>query len=131
MEMTINFPGGSRVDAHFFFFLVKTDNPPEGDGVAPSPFALFLSALGTCAGVYVQSFCEQRGLPVDDIRIHLRNFADPEKSGMTGKIALEIQVPPSFPEKYYPALVRSAQQCAVKKHLEDPPEFEIMTEVMR
>jgi ribosomal protein S12 methylthiotransferase accessory factor len=46
---------------------------------------------------------------------------------MVGKITLEIQVPPSFPEKYYSALVRSASQCAVKKHLENPPEFEVVT----
>jgi ribosomal protein S12 methylthiotransferase accessory factor len=46
---------------------------------------------------------------------------------MVGKIELEIQVPPSFPEKYRPALIRSAELCAVKKHFESPPQFEITT----
>ena len=40
---------------------------------------------------------------------------------------LDIQVPPTFPERYYDALVRSASQCAVKKHLEHPPVFEVRT----
>jgi ribosomal protein S12 methylthiotransferase accessory factor len=43
---------------------------------------------------------------------------------------LEIQVPEGFPEKYRPALVRSAEQCAVKKHLEHPPKFDVHTEVV-
>ena len=48
---------------------------------------------------------------------------------MVDKIDLEIQVPPSFPEKYYQALIRSADQCAVKKHLENPPKFDVYTKV--
>ena len=48
---------------------------------------------------------------------------------MIGKIALEIQVPPDFPEKYKEAVIRSAEQCAVKKHLENPPKFSVTTSV--
>ena len=49
---------------------------------------------------------------------------------MIGKIELEIQVPPTFPEKYLPSLVRSAELCAVKKHIENPPEFDVHTHVV-
>lgn len=128
MEMIIDFPGGARVDAHFGSFTVKTDQPPigGGSGSAPTPFALFLSSLGTCAGIYVLGFCQQRGLPTEGIRIIQRVHNDPA-SGMVGKIELEIQVPTSFPEKYLPSLVRSAELCAVKKHMEKPPKFEIYT----
>jgi putative redox protein len=129
MEMIINFPGGSRVDASFGPYTVETDQPPAGGGTAsaPTPFAVFLSSLGTCAGIYVLGFCKQRGLPTDGIRIVQRALPDPVKRGMVGKIQLEIQVPPEFPEKYYSALVRSAEQCAVKQHFENPPQFEIFT----
>jgi ribosomal protein S12 methylthiotransferase accessory factor len=48
---------------------------------------------------------------------------------MVEKIDLEIQVPPSFPEKYRDSLIHSAELCAVKKHLEKPPKFEITTQV--
>jgi ribosomal protein S12 methylthiotransferase accessory factor len=48
-------------------------------------------------------------------------------NGMVGKIDLEIQVPPEFPEKYETALVRSAELCAVKKHFENPPQFDVFT----
>ncbi len=131
MEMVIDFPGGAKVDAHFGPYTVNTDQPRMGggDGSAPTPFAVFLASVGTCAGIYVLGFCQQRGLPVDGIRIVQRMQNDPF-SGMVRKIDLEIQVPPTFPEKYRPSLVRSAELCAVKKHFETPPVFEVTTQVV-
>jgi ribosomal protein S12 methylthiotransferase accessory factor len=127
MEMVIDFAGGSRVDAHFGDFTVATDQPPVAS--APTPFALFLASIGTCAGIYVLGFCRQRNLPAEDIRIVERVHSDPY-NGMVEKIDLDIQVPPSFPEKYRDSLIRSAELCAVKKHLENPPRFEITTQVV-
>ena len=128
MEMVIDFPGGARVDAHFGPYTVETDQMPMGggEGSAPEPFAIFLSSIGTCAGIYVLGFCKQRGLSVEGIRIVQRAHTDPV-TRMIGKIDLEIQVPPEFPEKDHDSLVRSAELCAVKKHLERPPEFEVFT----
>lgn len=131
MELIIDFPGGARVDAHFDPYTVKTDQPPAGggEGSAPTPFAVFLASIGTCAGIYVLGFCRQRGLSTDGVRIVQRIHRSP-MSGMVENIDLEIQVPPSFPQKYYEALVRSADQCAVKKHLENPPKFNVYTQVI-
>ena len=131
MEMVIDFPGGARVDAHFGPYTVATDQPPMGggEGSAPTPFAVFLSSLGTCAGIYVLGFCQQRGISTDGVRIVQRMQSNPF-TRMVEKIELEIQVPPEFPEKYYSALVRSAEQCAVKKHFENPPSFEITTKAV-
>ena len=126
MEMLIDFPGGSRVDAHFGDFTIPTDQPPATS--APTPFAVFLSSIGTCAGIYVLGFCRQRGLPTEGLRILQRVHANP-LNGMVEKIDLEILVPPTFPEKYRDSLIRSAELCAVKKHLETPPQFEISTHV--
>jgi putative redox protein len=130
MEMVIDFPGGARVDAHFGPYTVATDQPPMGGGTgsAPTPFAVFLASIGTCAGIYVLGFCRQRGLPVDGIRIIQRVHNNP-LNGMVQKVDLEIQVPPDFPEKYHSSLVRSAELCAVKKHLETPPQFNVYTQV--
>ncbi len=126
MEMIIDFPGGSRVDAHFGSFTVATDQPPAAS--APSPFEIFLSSIGTCAGIYVLGFCRQRNLPTEGIRIVERIHHSPV-SGMVETIGLEIQVPQGFPEKYRDALIRAAELCAVKKHLEKPPRFDITTRV--
>jgi len=128
--MTITLPGGARVDAHTGHYTIRTDQPPQagGEGSAPAPFTLFLASIGTCAGIYVLGFCKQRGLPTEGIEIRQRVEPDPQ-TGMIGKVYLDIQVPPDFPEKYREALVRAASQCAVKKHLERPPRFEVRTVV--
>jgi ribosomal protein S12 methylthiotransferase accessory factor len=77
----------------------------------------------------VLGFCQQRGLPTDGIRLVQRIEVD-TRTGLAGQIGIDIQVPPSFPEKYHEALVRAASQCAVKKHLEHPPTFDVRTVVV-
>jgi putative redox protein len=125
MEIVIDFPEGKRVDAHLGSMTVKTDQ----NGVDPTPFTLFLVSIGTCAGIYVLGFCQQRNLPTRGVQLLQRVHRNPV-SKMIEKIDLEIQVPPEFPERYYSALVNSANLCAVKKHLENPPEFNVYTQVV-
>jgi putative redox protein len=127
MEMIIDFPGDSRVDAHFGNFTVATDQPPVAS--APSPFEIFLASIGTCAGIYVLGFCRQRNLPMEGIRIIERINHNPA-THMVDSIDLEIQVPTGFPENYRDSLIRSAELCAVKKHLEKPPVFNVTTRVV-
>ncbi len=122
MEMTIDFPGGARVDAHFRNFVVPTDQPPSGGGQssAPTPFDTFLSTIGTCAGIYVLGFCKQRGIPTDGIQLVQRMEVDPQTRMVSG-VTVTIELPAGFPVKYTDAVVRAAEQCAVKKHFEHPP----------
>lgn len=131
MEMLIDFPGGARVDAHFSNFTLPTDQPVRGGGKGeyPTPFETFLASLGTCAGIYVLGFCQQRGLPTAGITILERVSSNPA-NGMVDRVELDIRVPASFPEKYHDALVRSADQCKVKKQMENPPVFNVHTTVV-
>ncbi|MCK5634230.1 MAG: OsmC family protein [Anaerolineales bacterium] len=129
MEMEITFPGGARVDAHFGSFTISTDQSLQGggEGSAPTPFATFLASLGTCAGIYILSFLKQRNLPTDGVRIIQRTHSNPA-TGMIAQVDLEVQVPENFPEKYKGALIRAAELCAVKKHFENPPGFNVYTQ---
>ncbi len=124
MDMEITFPGGLGVDAHLGPLTVHTDQ----DGSAPAPFGLFLASIGTCAGIYVLSFCKHRGLSTEGVRVVQRVHANPV-THMVTSVDLDIVVPPDFPERYHAALVRAADQCAVKKHLEQPPTFNVQTRV--
>ena len=128
-EMVVSFPGGKRVDASYGEFTVATDQSVEGggNGSAPEPFGLFLASLATCAGIYVLGFCQKRGIPTDGVRLVQRLERNEEKKIET--VAITIEVPPGFPEKYHPALERVAAKCAVKKMMESPPEFTIATVV--
>ena len=130
MDMKITFPGGKKVNAEYNGFTHKTDQPltAGGENTAPSPFELFLAALGSCAGFYVLSFCQQRGIDMAGIELCQSMEWDP-KSHLLGRIGIEIILPASFPEKYRAAVVQAAQLCTVKKHLENPPQFNLFTTI--
>lgn len=126
--MEIVFPGNKRVDAIFNGTVVRTDQPVQagGDGTAPAPFDLFLASIGTCAGIYVLGFCQARGIPTDGIKLIQRMNYNYQKR-LFDKIEVEIQLPPDFPEKYKAAVIHAADNCAVKKHLLNPPEIVVKT----
>jgi putative redox protein len=131
MDIEIFFAGNKKVHANLNQFLVKTDQSVRsgGDGQDPSPFELFLASLGTCAGAFVKLFCDQRNLPSDKIKISEHIEVDPVKHTVS-KIGLEILLPADFPEKYKNAVINAADLCAVKRLIQNPPEFDVYTNVI-
>ena len=128
--MTVHFPGNKRVNAVYNGFEIATDQEIDsgGDGTAPEPFDLFLASLATCAGIYVLGFCQRRNIPHEGVSLK-QSWERDEKTRRLTTIRIAIEVPPDFPEKYHAALVRAASQCAVKKTMEAPPEFQVETVV--
>lgn len=128
-EIVVTLAGNKRIDARIGGHVVHTDQPVAGGGEdsAPTPFALFLASMGTCAGIFVAGFCQKRGLPTDGIRVveRVRYGED----GVLAAVELDIEVPPEFPEKYREALVRVADGCSVKKAIQARPEFQVRTVV--
>lgn len=133
MEMKITFPGGKKVNAEINSRTVPTDQPLEGggDGSAPTPFEYFLASLGTCAGIYVLSFCQQRQIATEGLMLHQRMefIATEDGKRKLARVAIEIDLPPGFPEKYRNAIIKAAELCTVKKVIMDPPEFVITARV--
>jgi len=124
--MEITFDGGKVITAHIHGHTVKTDQPVNsgGENSAPSPFELYLASIGTCAGIYVKSFCDNRKIPADKIKIIQTSQYDKE-TGLPTDIKLDIHLPPDFPEKYKASLIHVAELCKVKKSIANPPKFEI------
>ena len=129
MKINITFPGGKKVNAEINGIIIPTDQPLEdgGEGSAPSPFGYFLASLGTCAGIYVLSFCQQRGIDTEGMSLTQQvEFAiDATGKKRLSKLSIDILLPPGFPEKYRNAIVKTAELCTVKKVIMDPPEFVI------
>jgi len=127
MEMRIHFPGNKKVNADFEGFSVSTDQPKVsgGDGSAPAPFDLFLASIGTCAGIFVLGFCQKRGIATEGIELTQKMEWNEEKH-LVSKISLEIKVPDGFPEKYHDSLIKAASLCTVKRHLHEPPQFDVV-----
>ncbi|MDX9810963.1 MAG: OsmC family protein [Bacteroidales bacterium] len=124
--MEITFDGGKIISAHVDGHVIMTDQPVDngGEGSAPAPFDLYLAAIGTCAGIYVKSFCDNRNIPADRIKIIQTTEYD-EETGLPSDISLEIRLPADFPPKYRESLINVAGLCKVKKSIVNPPEFRI------
>jgi putative redox protein len=126
MSIDIYFDGNKKVNAVIDGFTVKTDQPAQsgGDNTAPQPFSLFLASLGTCAGIYVKGFCDQRGIDTAAVRISMDYIYDPVQK-MIAKFIMLIHVPADFPEQYEAAVIKTASLCAVKRHLNPAIENDI------
>ncbi len=138
--MEISFPGGAAggaaVDAHFKGHTVRTDQPEKAGGLdaGPSPFDLFLASLATCTGYYAARFCELKGIDPSQLSLSLETTRDTvapkgrqrKERRRLGRVRIELKLPPGFPDKYRKAIVRAADQCAVKRHILEPPELEVV-----
>jgi len=131
MDIIVKFAGGLKVNAYFKNFTVFTDQAKEvgGEETFPDPFSYFLSSLATCAGVFVVRFCQSRNISAEGIQLRMSNDWN-QKQHKMDNVYLEIEVPPTFPEKYYSALVRTVNECTVKRALLDPPNFQVTTKVV-
>lgn len=124
-DMKITFPGNKKVSAQWHGFEIATDQPaPSGEGSAPTPFDLFLASLGTCAGIFALGFVQSRGLSSEGLGIAVSFEVNPE-THLLAKAVMKITPPKDFPAKYLPALIKSAEQCLVKRTMDNPPAFEI------
>jgi len=125
-EIIHTLPGPGKVDADFGAFTIHSDHPPTDDreGRPPEPFALFLASIGTCAASFVMAYCQEEGLPYQDIRLIQHQEFSGEGETIP-EFSIQIQVPSDFPENHLAALIEAAGECTVKRVMEACPAFRI------
>ena len=128
-RLEVLFSGGKRVDIQVGGFTIATDQPVKvgGDASAPQPFSLFLASMAGCAGIYALNFCQSREISAQGMTLSMlweRESTQP----IQAKVRFQLKLPDGFPDKYRDSIVRAMDLCAVKKHIENPPEF--ITEVL-
>ena len=128
--MKVTFDGGKVITAHLNGHTIRTDQPVKAGGgnSAPAPFELFLASIGTCAGIYIKSFCDQREIPAENIKI-IQSVEFDKETRLPSHIKLDIQLPADFPEKYRSAVINAAELCLVKKTINHPPQFEVYSSI--
>ena len=131
MKMEMVFSGGLSVAARFKGHEVLTDQPVRvgGDDKGPAPFDLFLASIGTCMAFYALQFCRMRQIDTEGLEVSLETRRNRD-TGMVERIDVDLGLPPDFPDKYVSAVVRSMNQCAVKRHMQDPPEFQVAPRIV-
>ncbi len=126
MDIMVKLGEGTKVSAHFGDFVLHSDQAVTagGTGSAPEPFGYFLTGLATCAGYFVQRFCQARDIPTDQIQIRMRNDWNAQKHA-PDNFYFEIQVGEDFPDKYLDAVIRAVNECTVKKTILNQPNFAV------
>jgi len=126
--INVTFPEGVQVQANVGGFDIITDQPLENGGTnaGPNPYYLFLSSIACCAGFYALSFCQQRNIDTTGLALNL-DIERNEETRRLEQVSIVLQLPDGFPQKYRTAILRAAEQCSVKKALQDPPEFILTT----
>ena len=124
----VTFPGNKKVDVAFKNFEIKTDQSikNEGDETAPEPFAVFLSSLAACAGIYAKSFCDTRKLSTSGMHLFL-DVVFKKGQKYLDQINITLHVNQAFPEKYIKPIIKTMNGCAVKNQLH--PEIKTNTAV--
>ena len=124
--LEITFGENKRVNAHINGHVIPTDQPLDngGDNSAPSPFDLFLASIGTCAGIYVKSFCDKREIPTTGISLFQEAIYN-ESTGLPDQINIEVRLPEDFPARYHDPVINAASLCKVKRTFIKAPEFGI------
>lgn len=140
MHLTVSFPGGAAVDVAAegqipgsvrtipALHSVHTDQPaPIGAGSGMSPFDLFFASIGACAGFYALRFCQERGISTEGLGLAVEPVRDDSRKRI-GTVRILLTLPDAFPEKYRKAILRAIDQCSVKRHILEPPAFEVSIE---
>lgn len=130
MKIDVTFPGGLEVDAHIAGHTIHTDQREKngGGGTGPPPFDLFLASIATCMGFYALRFCQQRQIDTRGLELSMETVRNPE-TRMIESVQVHLELPPEFPPKYIRAVERAMDQCTVKRHMVQPPRFEVQSEV--
>ena len=89
-----------------------------------SPFDLFLASAGTCMGFYALRFCQERDISTEGLGLTLEPERDPASNRVV-TVRIGLQLPDEFPNKYRDAILRAVDHCSVKRHLVEPPRFEL------
>jgi putative redox protein len=124
MEVEVSFPSATRIQARSKDLTVEIGPPPDrgGDPGAYGPFDLLLCSLATCTGFQVLDFLQQRGFDAAGAGVRIEAERG-EDSHLLERIAIQINVPAGFPDKYHDAIVRAAGLCFIKQQLGRCPEI--------
>ncbi|MGV6845396.1 MAG: OsmC family protein [Lutibacter sp.] len=93
-----------------------------------SPFLIFLATAGMCSAVYVRAFMQQRGMSLEGVEL-VQRMEYNQFTNMVKTIDMIVNLPSNFPEKYKETMKKVVAQCPVKRHLMEPPTFNVIPKI--
>lgn len=109
--MVVTHEGGLKFATDIRGHRVIVDQPKAvGNDEGPMPLELMGASVGTCVALYVQQFCETRGLPYEGMRVEVEQIGA-RNPGRIGKFDIRVILQEEIPEEYSEVLERVAKSC--------------------
>ncbi|WP_455368082.1 OsmC family protein [[Eubacterium] cellulosolvens] len=113
-----------------FQFKVRTrhhelicDRPDHKDqGMIPSK--LLITSLGSCIGFYVESYCKQAQIPIDNMTVTIR-WEKASNPARIGSIKIDVALPEERAKERKMAIWRAAENCLIHNTLRHHPNISL------
>lgn len=125
MKLTITHEDELRFNACNGSHNVTIDLPVHSGGTdqGMTPPDLFVSALGSCIGVYVVDYCERVDIPYEGLCVHLE-WKITENPKRIGKLNVDVELPFVAMTPEYEAGLRGAtERCLLHNTLNHAPKM--------
>jgi len=127
--IVVTHDGGLRFAAQVRSHRVIVDQPRNGGGMdsAPMPVEMLGVSLGTCIALYVQQFCQTRGLSTEGMRVEVEQIGarNPNRvSAFDVRVVLGEPLPPAYAEM----IERVVRSCPAHNTLEHGAEVRVHIE---
>ena len=125
-KVTVTFDRGKIFKAQVRGHTVAVDQPLDnhGEDTAPTPTELLVAALGTCIGLYANSFLKRHRIDTTGVALEVTwdKAANPDR---IGAFHVRLRVPAGVPEKLRAPLLRVAKACYVHHTISNNPAVEV------
>lgn len=130
--IVVTHEGGLRFAAQLRSHRIVVDQPITGGGedTGPMPLELLGASLGTCVALYVQQFCQSRGLATEGLRVEVEQYGA-RTPNRIGEFKVHVRLPAELPEELAPILERVARSCPAHHTLEMGAAVSIDVEALR
>jgi uncharacterized OsmC-like protein len=127
--IVVTHDGGLRFAAQVRSHRVIVDQPRGAGGLdsAPMPIEMLGVSLGTCIALYVQQFCQARGLSCDGMRVEVEQQGA-RNPNRVGQFVVRVVLPHPLPPPYAEMLERVARSCPAHGTLEHGAEVSVHIE---
>lgn len=129
MEVLVKYENGFRFSATCKGYTVTTgrgdDGHKERDGMWPAQ--LFEASIGMCIGGYIAKFCQENGIPYEDMEIELSRRIEtgpadtnnPDvKLSRTTRIDAKIRLGARLSKQQRDGIMQAAEDCHITKSIE-------------
>lgn len=127
--MVVTHEGGMKFATRIRNHTVVVDQPKgAGNDEGPMPIELLGASLGTCVALYVQQFCQTRGLRYEGMRVELQQYGA-QNPGRVGLFDVRVILPEELPAQYAEMVQRVARSCPAHNTLVHGSEVQVSIEV--